>query len=198
MTALTVLVVTEYGAHAGPFRLAAAGLAERVGARYVEFDGTGHRCLEEALDVAVSSCPDGHVLRLDDDEAATPELEEWLAAGEYLADDHWAFPRLNLYPDADHHIVSDGLWPDLQTRLSIKAKSGGRSRIHQGSPFGTGTVAPAAIEHHKFLCRPFFERDQLVDRYEQLQPGAGEAFKAFSIPETLPNLAVRSRVSVSV
>lgn len=197
MTDLTVLVVTEYGAHAGPFRLEAARLAERLGAAYVEFDGSGSGCLEAVLDVAVSSCPGSYILRLDDDEKATPELEQWLAAREFLADDHWAFPRLNLWPGEDSYITSHGLYPDLQTRLSTKAKSGGRHRIHAGSPFGTGRVAPCAIEHHKFLRRSFDERERLLDRYEALQPGAGRDFVAFSIPETLDNLqiAVRERVA---
>lgn len=198
MSTLTVLVVTEYGRHAGPFRLAAAGLAERVGASYVEFDGTSARCLEETLDVAVRSCPDGHILRLDDDEQATPELEQWLADREYLGSDHWAFPRLNLYPDETTYVANHGLYPDLQTRCSVKAKSGGRARVHQGSPFGIGEIAPVAIEHHKFLCRPFFEREQLVDRYEKLQPGAGTRFVAYSLPEVIPGLRVESRVSVAV
>ena len=65
----------------------------------------------------------------------------------------------------------------------MKAKAGGRNRVHAGSPFGTGRRAPCAIEHHKFLVRPRDEREALLGRYEQIQPGAGKGFAMFSVPE---------------
>src|SRR5690606_10758983 len=81
------------------------------------------------------------------------------------------------------YIVNPPLWPDLQTRLSVKAKSGGRTRVHAGSPFGTGTVAPCVLEHHKFLVRPRGEREALVERYERIERGAGLGYSMFSVPE---------------
>src|ERR1700752_2044810 len=108
----------------------------------------------------------------------------WLASAAYRQADHWAFPRLHLWPDAGQYISNAPLWPDLQTRLSVKAMAGGRHRVHQGSPHGTGRVAWVALEPHKFLCRPYAERQQLLERYEALQTGAGgELFDMFSLPE---------------
>jgi len=180
---LTILVVTRYGAHAAPFLFAFDEFAEDVDAELVEYDGTHARCIEDVLDAAISECEDGYILRLDDDELPSDEMRWWIRKRVYECDDHWAFPRLNLYPDADHFITNPPLWPDLQTRLSVKAKAGGRTGIHAGSPYGTGQVAPCAIEHHKFLVRSVAARRQLVADYESIQTGAGVFFSPFSVPE---------------
>lgn len=193
---LTILCVTNYGAHSAPFLSALDGIAEFLGAEYVEHDGSYARCLEHVLDDAVAACPDGYILRLDDDELPTDEMIGWLAAGRYQQHDHWAFPRLNLYPDAGTYIRTEPLFPDLQTRLSVKAKSGGRAQVHEGSPFGTGEIAPVAIEHHKFIVRPLQERRALLERYERVWDGAGSGhFAAFSVPEDLADveLVVRTQ-----
>lgn len=65
--------------------------------------------LESVLDQAVDQCPEGWVLRLDDDEALPDETVEWLASGAFEAADHWAFKRRNLWPDADHFIANPPL-----------------------------------------------------------------------------------------
>lgn len=182
---LTVLCVSEYGAHAAPFLSRLEQFADDIDADcFIEYDGTGFRCLEDILDAAVAECDDGYILRLDDDELPTPQMVEWMRDRRFEEADHWAFPRLNLYPDDRHYLAS--IWPDLQTRLSIKAMSGGRTRVHAGSPFGTGRVAPVAIEHHKFLVRSLAERLALVERYDAILPGAGTGFRVFSVPESEP------------
>lgn len=182
---LTILCVTSGEAYAQPFIAALHDLAVhelRAGYHfYVDSPASG--CIERVLDKAISECPDGYVLRLDDDETCSPEMVEWLKAGEYRRADHWAFPRRHLYPTAEFYLTSPQLYPDLQTRLSLKQFAGGRTRIHEGSPHGTGQVAPVAIDHHKFLVRSLEERQALVERYEALQPNAGMDFRVFSVPE---------------
>lgn len=199
MSDLTVLCVTANRPYAQPFLDAMCGIAGALDATFVEYDGSKASCLEEVLDDAVAVCPDGYILRLDDDERMTREMEMWLYAREYRDADHWAFCRMNLYASEEAYIVDPPLWPDLQTRLSVKAKSGGRRRIHEGSPFGTGRVAPeaVAIEHHKFLVRSEQERRDLLNWYEQLQPGAGHHYVPFSLPEALPAIHLQTRAMVA-
>lgn len=200
MSDLSILCVTGCGHHSGPFLLHFADLANRLDAQLVlavdnadEPAELAHNTtvypvctdgyIESVLDDAVDACPDGYVLRLDDDEKANPALIDWLERRAYREADHWAFPRMHLWGDEQHYILNPPLWPDLQTRLSVKAMAGGRDRIHVGSPHGTGRVADCAIEHHKFLVRDLPEREALLAKYEALQPGAGANFGPFSVPE---------------
>lgn len=185
---LTILCVTAWRPYALTILHEHAALARDLDATMVRVDGRGAGYIEKVLDDAIAACPDGYILRLDDDETVTPELSKWLAEGGYRDAQHWAFPRLHLYPDAEHHITTEPLWPDLQTRLSLKRFSGGRPGVHQGSPYGTGEIGPAGIVHHKFLCRSLAERRACVDRYESIRPGAGRDFAVFSVPEDFPNL----------
>lgn len=200
MSDLTFLCLTAGAPHARRFLNIMAMDAEEAGAEFIlAVDGepqdwmgslnatilkvrtTGY--LESVLDDLVDRCPDGYILRLDDDERLNGDALEWVKAGGYRTADHWAFRRANLWPNAGHHILNPPLWPDLQTRLSVKAKSGGRTRVHVGSPYGTGEIAPGLIEHHKFLVRSTSEREALVERYEMIQPGAGREYRMFSLPE---------------
>ena len=199
MSDLTFLCVTENAPHARRFIEGQMADAKMLGARFrLVTDRLDHRepwmpqdtvlarsagYLESVLDLAVASCPPGYVLRLDDDERATPDMLGWLAPGNYREHDHWAFPRLNLWPDSHHYITNPPLYPDLQTRLSVREKSGGRRGVHDGSPHGTGALAPVAIEHHKFLVRTRRERERLLDRYDRVRPGAGSRYAMFSVPE---------------
>lgn len=212
MSDLCILVVTRAEGYALPFIEDLAELAHDLHAPFVvaadgekalrRLDGLeaattlvvrSHGYLESVLDTAVAACPDGHILRLDDDERVSDGMYQWLLEHEWEQADHWAFPRANLYPDEHHRLAgtSDGcrtggtLWPDLQTRLSVKAKAGGRTRIHAGSPHGTGRVAPVVIEHHKLLVRTLDERVAQADAYEKLSPGAGRSmtFGPFQTPE---------------
>lgn len=194
---LTILCVTANRPYAQPFLDAMGGIADALGARFVEFNGRDAGCIENVLDQAVAACPGGYILRLDDDERMSRDMELWLFAREYRAHDHWAFPRMNLWPDENSYIVNHNLWPDPQTRLSTKEKSGGRYRVHEGSPYGTGQLAPCVIEHHKFLVRTEAERRRLVADYEAMQPGAGSAFVQFSLPEALKDLQIEVRETVA-
>lgn len=204
MTDLSILCVTKLGRHAEPFlrdmeRLAVDLDAEFVlgldgadperlspprrftsAARQVCVQSAGY--IESVLDSMVAECSGEYVLRLDDDEAVSMRMGAWLADRKYRESDHWAFPRMHMWPDEQHYITNPPLWKDLQTRLSVKAKAGGRLKIHDGSPYGTGTVADVAIEHHKFLVRDRDEREKLLEGYKRLLPGAG-AWAAFSVPE---------------
>lgn len=200
MTDLTILCVSQFGTHSESFVRHFAETADAIGARLVIgadatppawMDSVACDCvalhsegyIESVLDEAVAACDAGYVLRMDDDERISAPMVRWLADGDYRTNDHWAFPRMHLWPDEAHYITNAPLWPDLQTRLSVKAKAAGRSRIHAGSPFGTGRIAECVIEHHKFLARPLAERERLVEHYERLQSGAGEQFAGFSVIE---------------
>jgi hypothetical protein len=208
---ITILCVTRAEPYALEFLTDMAGLASDLAAPlYVGVDGDeaarrlngldsehvftlrSHGYIESVLDEAVAECPPGWILRLDDDERVSHAMYEWLLEREYRMSDHWAFPRANLWPNehmrlagsADGYPEGGTLWPDLQTRLSSKEKSGGRTRIHVGSPYGTGAVAPVAIEHYKFLRRSFEERTRQARRYESVQEGAGSGnYLAFQTPE---------------
>lgn len=195
MTDLTILCVTQWEPFSMRFLNALSADALLLDALFVKYDGRGAGVIEGVLDDAVASCPEGYVLRIDDDERISPEMLAWLSTGAYRAHDHWAFPRLNLWPDAGHFVASHALWPDYQTRLSVKAKSGGRLRVHDGSPFGTGELAQCPIEHHKFLVRSESERREILARYAER--GGAHGFSQFSVPEDLKDIDIRSREMVA-
>lgn len=189
MPDLTILCISAREPHSEPFRDELAWLADLVDAEFVDFDGRGAGILEYVLDEAVEECPDGHILLIDDDERCSNAMVRWLAAGAWKAADNWAFPRAHLWGNERQVIKDSPLWPDLQTRLATKAKSGGRTRVHQGSPHGTGRVAPVAIEHHKFLVRTHEERQRILDSYVALWPqSANPHYRAFSIPGPITDL----------
>jgi hypothetical protein len=139
--------------------------------------------LESVLDAALGFCRGRYVLRLDDDEALPGDALRWLRSGAFRAAPSWKFPRVHLWQDSSHALATPHLWPDFQTRLSLRAQAGGRQAIHAGSPFGGGAEAPCVIEHHKFLVRSLEARRAIVRRYDGVQPGAGSSFRAFSCPE---------------
>jgi hypothetical protein len=174
--------------------------------KFLHFSGNGF--IEYILDQAIVHCDTKYILRLDDDERCSPAMVKWLMERKYREADHWSFPRANLWwLESEVDILSPGdedilptlcyiatppLWPDIQTRLSIWQKSGGRTNIHQASPFGAGRIAPVAIEHHKFLLYSEKDRRASLARYEELQPGAGSGhFECFSVPEVLGKLDLR-------
>ena len=193
MTQLTILTCTKYAPHSGRFLQAFDELAVKLDADMVEYDGRGFRAIEDCLEDAVNECDDGsYILRLDDDELPSPEMVLWLENRLYETHDHWCFPRKHLWLDEDHYIPDFPLYPDLQTRLSIKAKSGGRHKLHDGSPFGSGEIAPCDIEHHKFLVRSTEERQLLLAEYRRINPAA-DMWAVFSVPECFPGFRVVER-----
>jgi hypothetical protein len=146
--------------------------------------------LESVLEEAVFACRGKYVLRLDDDERASQAMLLWLWNEEYTTHDHWQFPRMHMWPDDKSVILTPQLFPDYQTRLSIKEKSGGRHFIHDGSPFGGGEIAPVAIEHHKFIAKTYTERKAVAANYDSFRPGYGTGgMTAFSLPEDVYSTA---------
>jgi hypothetical protein len=143
--------------------------------------------LEGVLDDALTACHSDYVLRLDDDEALSHGAVTWLRDGRYTGADVWALPRAHLWGDERHFLTTVELWPDPQTRLTTRAKAGGRVEVHQGSPHGTGHSPPPGvlIEHHKFLVRDRAARLDIARRYEAAREGAGLGphFMAFGLPE---------------
>ena len=150
-------------------------------------DLTADKLQEDVLDEAVTACGCDWVLRLDDDETASPALKKWLVRGAFLSGRSalYAFPRVYLWPDAQNIIVNDGMYPDLQTRLGTKKYMLGVNHVHAGNPNGTGVVVPYAIEHHKLLVRSREEREEIAARYESLRPGAGSLpqYARYNVPE---------------
>lgn len=199
---LSILCVSKGERYAPLFLHSMEVLAEGLGAEFVvAADGDGAEqqalafcaklvrvastgCVESVLDAAVEACGGEYILRLDTDELASIEMEKWLALEEWKTADHWCFPRAYLWGDTRHYLTAGHFWPDFQTRLSIKAKAGGRGgHVHALSPFGMGTAAPCAIEHHKFLVTSREEREDLVRHYDRVQAGAGSGFRVFYLPE---------------
>jgi glycosyltransferase involved in cell wall biosynthesis len=151
---------------------------------------------ETVSDQAVAACHGDWVLRLDDDEMASPALFIWLfnltrktSDKNNIKDTLYTFPRVYLYPDDKHYLVNDGMMPDLQTRLGKKELMYGVTYVHAGNPNGTGTVVPYAIEHHKLLVRDYKDRQKIAARYESIRPGAGSLpeYARYNLPEDFYN-----------
>jgi hypothetical protein len=190
-------MVTKGEAHAGYFLSRASSISSYIGAEFVvgadkckvhpllclnviDVESDGY--LESVLDKVLEHASGKYILRLDDDEVPSDSMIAWLKAEHYKSSDVWAFPRANLLEGKA--ITTAPLWPDLQTRLTIKSKAGGRTQIHQGSPYGTGTVAPVAILHHKFEVRTFDERLKIASNYENVKPGCGFGiYQPYNLPE---------------
>lgn len=150
-------------------------LPKDLGVRVAYTKSRGY--VESVLDEALSHCWGDYILRLDDDELPSLAMQEWLRRGEFRAHDHWKFARIHLWPDRRSALLTPHLFPDHQTRLSVRAKSGGRYSIHAPSPFGSGVEAPVAILHLKFLVRTREQREQTAAKWHN------GAMTAFSLPE---------------
>lgn len=166
---------------------------EGAGSKLFQLESSGY--IESILDDAISLTTGRYVLRLDDDESLPDQTIQWLLSGEYLTHPHWKFARKHLWTDEYHYIANPPLYPDHQTRLSVREMSTGRTSIHCGSPFGGGELASIGVDihHHKFLVKTLDERLEIVKRYNQIHPGAGDNFRVFSVPEmVLINPVVRA------
>jgi hypothetical protein len=140
--------------------------------------------IESVLDEAVAVCTTPYILRLDDDERCSEAMIQWLRDKKYESSDHWTFPRVHLWPDDTSVLMTEQLFPDMQTRLSVKAKAGNRHAVHAGSPFGPGEYAPVCIEHYKFIVRSYEERLAIAQVYDSFSPGFGTGqMLAYSLPE---------------
>jgi hypothetical protein len=150
--------------------------------RILQMDSRGY--LESVHDAAVGRCLGEYVLRLDDDETPSGEMVDWIQAEGYTTQLHWRFKRKHLWEDQMHFLANERLWPDYQTRLSVKKMATGRTEVHAASPYGKGFLAPGAIHHHKFLLRTREERQAMANKYEALKPGGGLGkFLPFNLPE---------------
>lgn len=204
---LDILCITKGERHALPYIQKMSALAHTIKARLVlvvdgnvDFasfasewaDRTGivwsKGYMESIYADALNYCQSDYILRLDDDETVSPELAAWLAQGKFSPVN--AFPRMNLWGDETHFINHQMLYPDFQTRLTTREFAGGRDQIHVGSPYGTGTIVPYPIYHHKFLVKSYAERRLIAEGYEKVRPGAGMGlYKIYSLPEdVIPNM----------
>lgn len=140
--------------------------------------------LESTLNSALAYCEGDYVLRIDDDECVSLMMRMWLHSNIWLSHDHWEFPRVHMWDNCNSVLMMPQLFPDFQTRLSIKAKAGDRFGVHAGSPFGGGERAPAVIEHHKFVIKDYETRREIAAVYDNYSPGYGTGnMKPFSLPE---------------
>lgn len=201
---LTILVVTKAEPFAVPFLKRMSALADALRAEFVvgaDGEGAAERLaiqwtkapvivivkskgyIESVLDVVLRRCTGRYVLRLDDDEQCSPAMVSWLVSEAYTTAKHWKFPRAHVWGDERTMLLHPALWPDHQTRLSLRELAGGRTVIHCGSPYGGGTDAGVVIEHHKFLVKSLEERRAIVRRYDGVAAGAGSCMAVFSTPE---------------
>jgi hypothetical protein len=140
--------------------------------------------IESVLDQAVNCCGGKYIFRIDDDELVSPEMFHWLANDKFTEADHWKFPRAHLWQTSNLYITNAPLWPDHQTRLSVRKKAGARNFIHAGSPYGGGRLAPVVLEHAKFLVKTRAERQEIADRYDSFGVGLGShGMTPFNLPE---------------
>lgn len=140
--------------------------------------------VESVLETALTFCSGSYILRMDDDELCSPAMVVWLAMEEYKKADHWKFPRTHYWNDLETVLMTPQLFPDHQTRLSLRHKAGGRTEVHAGSPFGGGSDAQVAIEHYKFLVKSYDERRRIAMNYDSFRRGYGtNGMLAFSLPE---------------
>jgi len=153
----------------------------------VAIDLQADKLQEDVLDQAVDACRGAYILRLDDDEMVSPALENWLMGGSWAAGYArvYAFPRVYLWPDPEHILTNEGMYPDLQTRLGKRECMKGVNYIHAGNPCGTGQVIPFAIEHHNLLVKTRAEREATLARYESIRAGAGTIphYARYNCPE---------------
>lgn len=151
-----------------------------VEATIVKVQSKGY--IESVLDQSLEACTGDYILRLDDDELVSEAMREWLRSGAWTSADHWEFPRMHLWNDGV--LLTPQLFPDHQTRLSVKSKSGGRHGVHAGSPFGGGETAPVCLEHHKFVIKSHEMRLAIAQNYDRYCQGYGTGnMKPFSLPE---------------
>jgi hypothetical protein len=173
---LSILCVTSGLERAEPFYAHFRDVAERLGAECVilrdgeDIHSAGY--IESVLDEAIARTTGDYVLRLDDDERCSPAMLRWLEAREYLAHDHWHFPRVHLWENPESMLTQAPFFPDFQTRLSVRAKAGNRPMIHSASPW-QGYIAKVCIEHWMFLVKSSREMAQTSQFYTKMMYGDG-------------------------
>jgi len=208
MKLLSILTITKAEPHVGFFLRQMQQLAIAANAEFViAGDGTdainklkrggfgdenvlvsvrSNGTLESVLDSAVRCCSGKYILRIDDDECVSPEMFRWVVNQNFTESDHWKFCRAHLWHVPSLYITNAPLWPDHQTRLSIRKKSGGRPILHSSSPFGGGKLAPVLLEHWKFIVKSRVERQIIATQNDKFGPGYGTGgMLAFNVPEAV-------------
>lgn len=185
---LSILCVSDLKHYAVPFIEEMDRLAHRLKAEFVlvqdgvDVHSAGY--IESVLDEAIAKTKGDYILRLDDDEKVSRAMERFLAREMYRRGEQWSFPRAHLWGNAQTMILEKYYWPDVQTRLSTRAKSGGYTKIHQGSPFGGGQIPFACLEHWCYLAKTYEERLEVSRRYHRIMQGAdGGEFRASSFED---------------
>lgn len=169
---VSILCVTKGMARAGRFLDHFRWVGATIGAEVViAVDGVDVHSkgyIESVLDDAVALTKGDYVLRMDDDEKCSPAMIDWLRARKYRAADHWSFPRVHLWKNDATFIMDPPFYPDFQTRMSVRAKAGGRPKVHAPSPFGAGNIARVCIEHWPFLVKTQQEIGETSAFYQSL------------------------------
>lgn len=142
--------------------------------------------IESVLQSVMESAAGTWILRLDDDEMASPAMWEWLKSREYTKQGTqiWSFPEAALWPTTMTFITNRRLWPDYHPRLVTWRYTKWDDRVHAGAPYGLGGIAPVAILHHKYLVKSLDERKRIYEArdIEHLNDFA-ENHMAHSMPE---------------
>lgn len=193
---ISVLCVSDCKPRAQAFFDHFEGLAKRLGGEFVlvrdGVDVHSKGYIESVLDEAIAMTKGDWILRLDDDEKVSKAMERWINRGSHLKYDQWSFPRAHFWGDPKTVILEKYYWPDVQTRLSVRAKSGGITRIHQPSPFGGGAIAPVCLEHWVYLVKSYEERVETGLRYQQIASGHdGGQFRASSFEDEKAGVNVK-------
>ena len=138
--------------------------------KVVTVDSHGTRQMSAILNEVLACARGEYVLRLDDDEEASPALRDWLS--EWRTSDsrlaQYLFPRLNLWKSEAHALAGARWYPDWQARLST-AENARRDKPHQDRLDVQPTAEiDAAILHHLYLVRSeewLRERTRTVPSY---------------------------------
>jgi len=148
---------------------------------FVDSQGAGY--VEACLNQAIARCNGEYILRLDDDERASPGMVEWLRA--WLAspdpDPQYTFARAVLWPDETTRIDVPPFWPDPQCRLATRELSR-RSQVHELWQ-GDETYVVHPILHYQFLVKTPAEHTAIAAVYARERPDA---------PYTMPTDATRT------
>ncbi len=178
---LSLLCVTSGKPRAEQFLEHFADVADHLKAELVilrdgvDIHSAGY--IESVLDEAIARTSGDYILRMDDDEKISPAMLAWLEGKQYERGDHFTFPRVHLWGDEKTIVLEQYYFPDLQTRLSVRAKAGGRPQMHQASPFGGGEVTRVAIEHWTYLVKTYEERCAIAATYNTAVNGSGHSFE---------------------
>ncbi|MEA2758463.1 MAG: hypothetical protein QOH65_1076 [Methylobacteriaceae bacterium] len=154
---------------------------------------TKGECVEQIMPDILNECTEKWIMRLDDDEAPSSKLVQWLDEVVLPCDiSAVAFPRRALRIQG-HEVQYARTIPgiqehDYQYRCFDPSRVELDTRVHTpGIRFPESEVVHAphdcCIYHFDWIIRSSEERKAKLARYESLQSGAGEIFKYQYAPE---------------